>query len=218
MTLYEQTFLTGSFIPYRNVLLKYAPGQLAEKLSQKGQPAFDEYKLFLQDEIEKMQKEKTTRKRWITAPAFFLKSFAMYYHDTGQYAREREVLEIIFNFLGKKHAATWNFRLLDNLLLDNDLQNAERVMDKMRQNFPGQYDTWLAEGLARRARGEFSDSLVSLQKAADMRPNQFRPRLEMAVSHWSKADRINAQKELDAARERVINLRQLEMIRKAVSS
>ncbi len=213
MTLYEQTLLTESFIPYRNVLLKYAPGHLTEGLSPIERPVFDEYKLFLQDEIEKMKKEGTAEKKWISAPAFILKSFAMYYHDTRQYAREREVLEIIFNFLGKKYAAVWNFKLLDNFLLDNDLQKAERVRDDMHLNFPGQYDTWVGEGLTQRARGEVLASLISFQKAADMRPAEFRPRLEMGVSHWLNADKINALRELNAARERVVNLRQLKMIR-----
>ncbi len=142
----------------------------------------------------------------------------MYYHDTGRYAREREVLEIIFNFLGKKYEASWNFRLLDNWLLDNDLQNAERVLENMRRSFPGQYDTWVAEGLTQRARGEAAASLKSFQMAAAMWPTEFRPHLEMAVSHWAKEDRIKAQKELNEAIKRVINLRQFEMVRKAASS
>jgi len=101
--------------------------------------------------------------------------------------------------------------LLDNLLLDRDLQKAELALDNMRRSFPGQYFTWLGEGLAQRARGEVSASLETLQKAADMRPDGFRPRLEMAVSRWANGDRIGAQKELNAAMERVTNLRQLKM-------
>ena len=214
LTFYEQTLLTASFVPYRNVLLHYAPGQSTGDLSYIERPVFDEYKLFLQDEIEKMQREGTVDKKWLSAPAFFLKSFAMYYHDTGQYAHERDVLDIIFNFLGEKYDAGWNFKLLDNLLIDRDSLKAELALDNMRQSFPGQYFTWLAEGLAQRARGEVSASLESLQKAADMRPDGFRPRLEMAVSHWANGDRINAQKELDAAMQRMTNLRQLKMVRK----
>jgi len=142
----------------------------------------------------------------------------MYYHDTGQYALEREVLDVIFEFLGKNYDVSWNLIKLDNLLLDSDLQNAERVMDTMRQSFPGHYETWLGEGLAQKARGDIKASLKSFRKAADIRPAEFRPRLEMAVAHWSIADRGNALMELNAAKKRMINLRELKMIQKAVSS
>ena len=218
-TLYEQTFLVDKLIPYRNVLLKYETNQTLEEKPFVDRPVFDEYKLFLEEEIERINRNRMAADpKWLSAPSFLLTSFAMYFHDTGQYAREREVLDIIFNFLGKKYDASWNLKKLENLVLDNDLLGAEQVMNNMRQNFSGQYYTWLGQGLVEKAQGEINASLISFRKAADLRPIEFRPHLEMAILHWSNADTNNAEMELNEAKKRMINLRQLKMVQNAVAS
>jgi hypothetical protein len=207
------------FLPYRNVLLKYEPKQKSEEIPLVDRPVFDEYKLFLEEEIEKIYRNPIIKDpKWLSAPSFLLTSFAMYFHDTGQYASEREVLEIINNLLGKKHYADWNLKKLENLILDNDLEGAELVMDNMHQNFSGQYFTFLGQGLIQKSKGEFKASLESFRKAADMRPLEFRPHFEMAILYWSIEDAGNAEFELSEAKKRMINLRQLRMVQKAVVS
>ena len=215
-TFYEQTFLVEKFFPYRNVLLKYGPKQFSEVKPLIDRPVLDEYKLFLEEEIGRINRNRDPN--WLSAPSFLLTSFAMYFHDTGQYAQEREVLEIIFNFLGMKYEASWNLKKLENLILDNDMSGAEQVMDNMRQNFSGQYYTLLGQGLIQKSKGEFNASLESFRKAADMRPVEFRPHFEMAILYWSIGDAGNAEIELSEAKKRMINLRQLKMVQKIVVS
>jgi hypothetical protein len=218
-TFYEQTFLIDKFIPFRNVLLKYEPKQLLDTKQFIDRPVFDEYKLFLEEEIERMNSNRMTAdKKWISAPSFMLTSFAMYFHDSGQYQREREVLEIIFNFLGQKYDASWNLKKLDNLILDSDLQGAEQVLIYLEQNFSGQYFTLIGHGLMQKAKGKIKASLESFRKASELRPMEFRPHLEMATLYWSIADAHKAEIELSEAKKRMINLRQLKMVQNAVAS
>jgi hypothetical protein len=218
-TFYEQTFLVNRLNPYRNVLLKYEMKPLLQSGLSIDKPVFVEYKLFLEEEMERIKRNRMKADtKWLSAPAFLLTSFAMYFHDTGRYAKEREVLEIIFNFLGKKNDASWKIKKLENLVLDNDLQGAEQVLNNMRQNFSEQYYTLLGQGLVQKKKGEFNASLKSFRRAAGMRPNEFRPHLEMAIIYWSIADAGNAESELNEAKKRMINLRQLKMVQDAVSS
>ena len=88
----------------------------------------------------------------------------------------------------------------------------------MQQNFSGQYFTLIGQGLLQKTRGEIKASLESFKKAANMRPSEFRPHLEMAILHWSNADVSKAENELNEAKKRMVNLRQLKMIQNAVTS
>jgi len=215
-TFYEQTLLVDKLIPYRNVLLKYEPENSSDRMTLINKPVFDEYKLFLEEEIGKINRNRDPN--WLSAPSFLLTSFAMYFHDTGQYARERDVLDIIFNFLGQKHEASWNFKKLENLILDNDLTEAEQVMNYMQEKFPGHYYTLLGQGLIQKNNEKIETSLETFSKAAEIRPIDFRPHLEMAILYWLKADINKAENELNEAKKRMINLRQFRMIQNAVAS
>jgi len=214
MTFYEHTLLTGYMVPFRNILLKYSPEEEVGKAGDSGRKVFDEYKLFLEDALSEM--DTNVDRQWIHNPTFFLVSLSMYFHDTGRYLEEREVLVVIANFLGKKSTAQWNFKYLDNLVKDNRVQEAEKTMDFLSANFSGKYETLLGKGLVQRAQGNWEASLVSLGNAAGKFPDKFRPRFEMAITHQAHGDRQKAEKEFQAAWKRIKNLRDLATIRKAL--
>lgn len=213
-TFYEHTLLTGNMVPFRNILLKYSSEEEMEGPSVSERKVFDEYKLFLEDALSEMNTN--VDKDWINNPAFFLDSFSMYFHDTGRYLEEREVLVVIANFLGKKFTAEWNFKLLDNLVHDDRILEAEKTMDFLSANFPGEYETLLGKGLVQRAQGNLEGSLLSLGNVVRKFPDEFRPRFELAITRQSQGDRQKAEKEFQAAWKRIKNLRDLATIRKVL--
>ena len=126
LTFYDQFGLAEHLQPYRNLILKYAPGNTRVPVGDGLDPAFREFEEFVEDELKKpvIQYEK----RWVEKFAFYLHSFAIYYHERGMFADEREVLRVLWDFLGFG-GPDLKFKLVDNLLLDGKIWQARMVWE-----------------------------------------------------------------------------------------
>lgn len=213
-TFYEQTTLTGQFRPFRNVLLQYVrDGQEAEQVATS--PAWGEFLRLLEEDVG--QAAGPDNMGWLTLPYFLIYSSQMYYHDTGRYADEREVLKLMNEFLGKREA-DWQLKMTDNLMLDGKPDEARQYLDALKKQFPATQENWLAQGLTARAEGRFAESAEFLRKAGTIRPDSFRPNLELAITYNNAGDMEKVGPELDSAVRKVKNLREWLRIDEAKSS
>lgn len=210
LTLWEQLPLAQDLEPYRNILLRYNAKPVETSVTDGTDPAFAEFRELLTDELKKPGIEKT---EWINKVAFYIPSFAMYYHDKQRYADERAALKLMYEFLGQR-GADWRFQMIDNLILDGKTRAAHAQWEILRKTYPEIYQTRLAEGLLLRAEGRWDKAIQALDQAGRLRPRAFRPHLEMGLTWQEGGQRGKAAKEIQLARQKVRNLRQLTMIRR----
>jgi hypothetical protein len=201
-TFYEQTTLTNSFKPYRNVLLQYiiGPGQTPDSPPL---AAWSEFLKFLEKDVA----GSNDNMGWLSLPYFLIYSAQMYYHDTHRYAEEREVLKLMNEFLGKREA-DWQFKMVDNLLLDGKPESARQYLETLSTQFPTSQENWLAQGLLARTEDNMSAVTESFRKAGAINTDDYRPNLELAVTYSKAGDTEKFHQEMDVAYHKVKNLRE----------
>ncbi len=214
VTFFEQLPLENEFAPYRNLLLKYRPSSSENNREDATGLAFAEFKEFLNDELKIPGIFNT---EWILKVTFYIPSFAAYYHNTGRYQEERDVLKLTYEFLGLR-GLDWQFKQVDNLILDGQVKQARQHFNAMQNNFPDHYRTRLMAGLLLRAEGKLSDSITSLEEAAKLAPEAFRPQLELGRSYFSMGEREKASLAWERARENVQSLPELMRLRAQMTS
>ncbi|PIQ97132.1 MAG: hypothetical protein COV67_05865 [Nitrospinae bacterium CG11_big_fil_rev_8_21_14_0_20_56_8] len=205
--LFEQFPIVPHLVPFRNILLRYDEdaGRVAEN-----DATLNQFKALLEDDLALPGVQRDSD--WINKIAFYVPSFALYYHDRGQYGKERGALQVMFDFLGQR-GPDWRLRMVDNLVLDGKPDEARKELDAMKNLFPDHYKTRLAEGLVLRADGDLQGSLRAFAAAAQNEDKDYRPYLEMAVSFRGMGEADQSRKARNHARARVSNLRELVRVR-----
>ena len=177
--MYEQTKFTSRWQPYRNVLLQYSPsGSSLSSNAYSHQLSWEKFKTFLEVELSRPNSGRDID--WLNNPKVWIYSMRDYFHNTGRYELEREVLTMIGRFLGQSGSPQWTFQYLDNLIADRRLEEAKILLDQVRAKFPENLETRLAEGLLYRAQGQSQMALDAFQKAGHLNPQSFRVNLEIA--------------------------------------
>jgi len=208
MTLYEQTKFTSRWQPYRNVLLQYDSSTSSPPDNEYShQRSWEEFKNLLEAELSKPNSGRDMD--WLNNPRVWIYSMRDYFHHTGKYEMEREVLTMIGEFLGQKGHPKWIFYYLDNLIADHRLGKAEVLLDQIREQFPESFQAWLGQGLLFRAQGNQTNAIESFTHAASLKPESFRVYMEMAGIYRELKREGSARKVLASAQQRIINVRQV---------
>ena len=72
------------------------------------------------------------QKRWIEPIAFYINSFAKYYHDRQRYDDERKVLQVMHDFLDSR-GRSWHLRMIKNLVLDQKHDEALSLIKEFKR-------------------------------------------------------------------------------------
>ena len=162
--MYEQTKFTSRWQPYRNILLQYgSPVSSLPGSEFSHQRSWEEFKSLLEAELSRPNSGRDID--WLNNPKVWIYSMRDYFHDTGQYELEREVLTMIGRFLGQNSNPQWMFQYLDNLIADRRLEKAKILLDQIREKTPESFEAWLGKGLLDRAQGQLQVALDSFRKA-----------------------------------------------------
>ena len=179
--MYDHTKFTKNWQPYRNVLLQYHPSVSSLPNSQlSGQRSWREFKDLMEAELSRPNSGRDID--WLNSPTVWIYSMRDYFHVTGRYELEREVLKLIGGFLGKAGTIQWKFQSLDNLIADRRLEEAKALLGDIKIKAPESYEAWLGGGLIYRAQGQLQLALEAFQKARELRPQYFRVNLEIFKS------------------------------------
>lgn len=214
LTFFEQFPLEEDFQPYRNLLLKYRSGSSEDTKEPGSRAAFEEFKSLLQAEVNKPRIYQT---QWINKIAFYIPSIAAHYHETKRYQQEREVLKLMYDFLGHR-GPDWWFKRIDNLILDAQNKKARQEFALMKTQFPNQFETLFMEGLLLRAEAKLEESIKHLQQTVALKPGDFRPRLELAKTLQMLGKDEQAARELDGAKKNIRTLREWKRMQKELTS
>ena len=133
------------------------------------------------------------------------------------FADEREVLRVLWDFLGFG-GPDLKFKLVDNLLLDGKIWQARMVWEDGQKKYSSNYQTLLGEGLLLRSEGDLQGAIRSLKKCVRVNPESFRSLLELSVSYYIAGDTVEAERTLQKAELGVKNLRQLKKVRNLFTS
>jgi tetratricopeptide (TPR) repeat protein len=117
---------------------------------------------------------------WLNNPRVWIYSMRDYFHATGRYELEREVLTMIGRFLGQNGNPQWVFQYLDSLIADRHLKKAKILLAQIKERAPESFEAWLGQGLLYRAQGQLQTALDAFQKADHLNPRSFRVHLEIA--------------------------------------
>jgi len=206
--MYEQTKFTSRWQPYRNVLLQYSPSDSSLSNNEfSHQRSWGEFKSLLAAELSRPNSGRDID--WINNPKVWIYSMRDYFHDTGRYELERDVLTMIGQFLGQNGKPQWTFQYLDNLIADRRLEKAKILLDQVRAKFPERFETWLGQGLLFSAQGNHANAIEAFNKAVSLRPDSFRAHLEVARAYRELKKERLVKKALASAQQRIVNVRQV---------
>jgi len=206
--MHEQTKFTSRWQPYRNILLQYEPPTSSPKDTEfSHQQSWNEFKALLEAELSRPHSGRDMD--WLNNPRVWIHSMRDYYHNTGRYALEREVLTMTGGFLGQKGNPQWLFQYLDNLIADRRLGKAEVILNQIREQSPDSFENWLGQSLLFRAQGKREQAIESFAQAASLNPESFRVYLEMAGTYRELKNESSAQRTLASAQKRITNIRQV---------
>ena len=208
LTFFEQFPMERRFEPFKNILLKLQNAPNRNREEGVTDPAFEQFKSLMTDELRKPGIERT---EWITKISFYIPSFARYYHAKGRYADERVALKLMHDFLGQR-GLPWLSQMTDNLIQDRKLSLAEAHLEMMRERFPNHYETHLAQGLLHFANAEYEKSIQALQIAATVNPAGYRAYRELAAAHQQAGQPEKARQATAAAQQRIRNLKELNAV------
>ena len=206
--MYEQTKFTSRWQPYRNILLQYSPinsNPLNNEFSH--QRSWEEFKSLLEADLSRPNSGRDMD--WLNNPKVWIYSMRDYFHNTGRYELEREVLTMTGSFLGQKGSPQWAFRYLDNLIADRRLGKARILLDGIKEKAPESFEAWLGEGLIYRAEGQWHLALEAFQKADHLDPRSFRVNLEMVKTLKDLKMDQSAQAALRKTQRYISNVREL---------
>ncbi|MEE8205798.1 MAG: DUF2723 domain-containing protein [Nitrospinaceae bacterium] len=211
VTLFEQTKFTGRWQPYRNVLLQYDSPVFSKRRRQPThRQSWQEFKNLLNTELAQPNSGRDVD--WINVPSAWILSMKMYFHDTGNYELEREVLELQRDFLGYR-GRVWGLDYLDYLILDGRLGKGQLWLDRFQEEFPDTYEVRLGQGLLWTAQGRLREGLEAYRQAALLDPQSFRVYLEMARTLRTLKEGPPARAALMKAESRITNVRELMAFR-----
>lgn len=166
-------------------------------------PAFLEFETIISDELKKPGIQLDTE--WVNKPAYFIPSFAGYYHDKGMYEDEWKVLRVMRDFLGTQSPEWW-LKAVENRLLSGKLSEAREQWNSTPSSLRETAPLLLAEGLLLRAEGNVVGAVNSFEKAAVLDGRAFRPHMELALSHRLSGDAGKADAEWMLAQRNVRSL------------
>jgi len=206
--LFNEFPLAEELLPHKNLLLKF-PSNKNELLVHE-QNGFNEFKGWLEEELKKSGIQRESK--WILKITYFLPSFAYQFHAIKNYDAEREVLKVLYDFLGHR-GADWHLKMVDNLILDGKKKEARRLWEKMRESFPDTFQTILAEGLLLKSEGNYQAAIDSFKRASGIEPDAFRPYLEKSYAWTALGNKEKTVLALDRASKKMKTLKDLKQIR-----
>ncbi|MZH13764.1 MAG: DUF2723 domain-containing protein [Nitrospinae bacterium] len=206
--LFEEFPLAEELLPHKNLLLKFPSSK--SKASGNSLDGFNKFKMWLEEELKKPGLQ--YQPKWINKIIFYLPSFANHFHATGRYKEEREVLKVLYDFLGLR-GPDWHLKMVDNLVLDGKNNEGRLQWEKMRKHFPNRFQTFLAEGLVLRSEGNFQGAIDSFHQASGLEPGAFRPYFEKSRTLLMSGKKDKAVSFLKIAEKKIKSLKDLKQIR-----
>lgn len=177
--MYEQTKFTSRWLPYRNILLRYGSPVITPLDNESShQRSWEEFKSLLESELSRPNSGSDMD--WLHNPTVWIYSMRDYFHVTGKYDLERDVLTMIGTFLGRQGSPQWTFQYLDNLIADHQLKKANIQLDRIMKIAPESFEARLGKGLLYRAQGQLQAALDAFRQAEQLNPRSFRVHLEIA--------------------------------------
>lgn len=210
--LFQHLPLAEELLPHRNLLLKFPSDEKKTSVLAHPMDGFNQYKSWLEEELKEpgLQRESL----WIRKVIRYLSSFADYFHSTHRYEEEREVLKVIYDFLGQR-GADWHLKMVDNLTLDGKKKEARRLWEKMREYFPDKFQTFLAEGLLLKSEENYQAAIDSFNRASNVEPDTFRPYLEKSYAWINSGRKDKSVLALNFADKKMKTLKDFKQLQKA---
>jgi tetratricopeptide (TPR) repeat protein len=205
--LFNEFPLAEELLPHKNLLLKFPSHKNGSLVHE--QDGFNEFKGWLEEELKKpgIQRES----KWIKKITYFLPSFAYQFHASKKYDEEREVLKVLYDFLGHR-GADWHLKMVDNLVLDGKKKEARRLWKKMRESFPDKSQTLLAEGLLLKSEGNYQGAIDSFNRASNIEPDTFRPHMENSYIWMALGDKEKTILNLNLASTKMKTLKDFKRL------
>lgn len=212
-TFFAQFPSENRFEPYRNVLLKYSSPESKPRQNGGTFAEFQEFSNFIEAELR--QPGIQTEGPWIAPIAFYINSFAKYFHAKKRYEEERKVLHVMNEFLDV-HGLGWNLRMIENLLSVQKISEARSYWEALQKRFPEKFETFLSEGLLLRFEGNPEGSLEAFRSAARLKPESFRPHLEMAVTYRELGNHGLSREAVSAATKNARSMSEYVSVQKII--
>jgi hypothetical protein len=207
--LFEEFPLAEELLPHKNLLLKF-PSDKNESLVDV-QGGFNEFQDWLEEELRKPGFQRESK--WILKMIYFLPAFANQFHASKKYDEEREVLKVLYDFLGHR-GADWHLKMVDNLILDGKKKEARRLWEKMRESFPDKFQTLLAEGLLLKSENNYQSAIDSFNRASNIEPNIFRPYMEKCYIWMALGNKEKTVLLLNLANTKIKTLKDFKRLEK----
>ncbi len=207
--LFEEFPLAEELIPHKNLLLKFPLDNNKSLIN--AQDGFNEFKDWMEEEFRKPGFQRESK--WIQKVAYFLISFANQFHASKNYDEEREVLKVLYDFLGHK-GADWHLKMVDNLILDDKKKEARRLWKKMRKSFPDKFQTPLAEGLLLKSEKNYQAAINSFNRASNIEPDAFRPYIEKTYAWIVSGNRKETILSFNVANKKMKTLKDFKRIKR----
>jgi len=207
--LFERLPLAEELLPHRNLLLKFPSDEKDSSVLAHSMDGFNQYRKWLEEDLKEpgLQRES----KWIQKVIRYLSSFTDYFHSTQRYEEEREVLKVIYEFLGQR-GADWHLKMVDNLVLDGKKKDARRLWKKMRESFPDKFQTFLAEGLLLKSEEDYQAAIHAFNRASNIEPDAFRPYMEKCYVWMASGNKEKSVLALNLANKKMKTLKDFKRL------
>ncbi len=206
--LFKEFPLAEELLPHKNLLLKFP--SYNNKPTADSLDGFNEFKSWIEEELKKPSLQYEAK--WINKLIFYLPSFANHFHATKRYEEEREVLQVLYDFLGQQ-GPDWHLKMVDNLILDGKKNEGRLQWKKMRKYFPDSFQTFLAKGLVQKSDKDYQGAIDSFSLAINVEPDAFRPFYEKSILMLMAGKREEAVANLKISEKKIKSLKDLKKVR-----
>jgi hypothetical protein len=211
LTFFSQFPFADRFEPTKNIHLKYV-GPRGKSFSKKTtNHEFKEFSQLIESEMQKPGFQNQTR--WIEPIAFYINSFAKYYHDRERYSDERKVLQVMHDFLDAR-GRKWHLRMIKNLVLDQKHEDALSLLKFLKEKSPNSYETHVSDGILLRSSGKLEAAVKAFTRASQLDSESYFPHFQMASIYQNQGKLNEAKIQSNLAIGKIKTMRELQLIRK----
>ena len=210
-TFFSQFPLADRFEPTKNIHLKYFGTKVKPFTANTNANELNEFYELIEKEMKKPGFQ--YQRRWIEPIAFYINSFAKYYHDRQRYDDERKVLQVMHEFLDSR-GPNWYLRMIKNLVLDQKQNEALSLLKNLKEKFPKSYEAHLSDGILLRSFGKPKEAVNAFTTASKLDSGSYLPHFHLALIYQNQGKLNEAKIQSNLAIGKIKTMRELHHIRK----
>ena len=210
-TFFSQFPFPDRFEPTKNIHLKYSGAKVKPFETNTKPNEFNEFSHLIEREMQKPGFQNQTR--WIEPIAFYINSFAKYYHDRQRYGDEKKVLQVMHEFLDAR-GRNWHLRMIENLVSDQKHNEALSLLKFLKEKSPKSYETHVSDGILLWSSGKQEEAVKAFTRASKLDSESYFPHFQLALIYQNQGKLNEAKIQTNLAMGKIKTMRELQLIRK----